>query len=104
MTESINQLWFQTIVMEPMQEKEDTDSWNISTLCESMETTFCKERSLALELSVSSIQLDMAKVQRRRRNSLQFTPVHIMHKNNDLELYIKENVENCTESLISDRK
>lgn len=61
MTESINQLWFQTIVMKPMQEKEDTDSWNISTLCESMETTFFKERSLALELSVSSIQLDMAK-------------------------------------------
>lgn len=69
-----------------------------------METTFRKERSLASELSISSIQLDRAKVQQRRRHSLQFTPVHIMHKHNDLELYIKENVENCTESLISDRK
>lgn len=49
-----------------MQEGEDTDAWNISSLFESMENTFWKERSLAWELSISSIQLDMAKVQYRR--------------------------------------
>lgn len=59
-----------------------------------MENKFCKERSLAWELSISSVQLNMAKLQRRRRLFLKFTPTHIMHVCNHLESHIEEKCGN----------